>query len=439
VLAQTKRRRISLLSLPVVVAIGFLLVARLAAWQQSDLIADLSDRVARGETSEAKEALRALAAIPSPPIAVLVDAAATDERETAEAAQVAIDRLLRRVQRDVEKKRRIGAAASQLTELSQSLAEKRSNFSHADFRWLEATARKILRIANTFPPQKTPLVAVHCDAILSAVTAGQPVNEKPADQVPASDTAEEDQASNNSNLERELSAYEPQPREDSAATTGPTQNEIGPAVESPAPLMQQAPESILESAPSADTDHRSDWSQPLLRFVPSGQTNPPISVAESPQSPFSRDATTVRPAPARLSESGTQENLAAADSRQLLVSWLETKDGNVRPITQELAARGFGKLTIPLVQQFFSSDPHERIRLIDCVLARPDTGAGAWLQLLAEDSDAEVRLFAVTFMATSNDATLVEKAWQIAIRDRDPRIADLAERLRERRTRTLRR
>jgi hypothetical protein len=42
-------------------------------------------------------------------------------------------------------------------------------------------------------------------------------------------------------------------------------------------------------------------------------------------------------------------------------------------------------------------------------------------------------------MATSNDAELIEKAWQAAIRDRDPRIADLAGRLRERRAGLLRR
>jgi hypothetical protein len=36
-------------------------------------------------------------------------------------------------------------------------------------------------------------------------------------------------------------------------------------------------------------------------------------------------------------------------------------------------------------------------------------------------------------MATSDDAQLIEKAWQVSIRDRDPRIAGLAGRLRERR------
>jgi hypothetical protein len=39
-------------------------------------------------------------------------------------------------------------------------------------------------------------------------------------------------------------------------------------------------------------------------------------------------------------------------------------------------------------------------------------------------------------MATSNDAALVEKAWQVSIRDEDSRIAGLAGRLRERRAET---
>jgi hypothetical protein len=39
----------------------------------------------------------------------------------------------------------------------------------------------------------------------------------------------------------------------------------------------------------------------------------------------------------------------------------------------------------------------------------------------------------LTIMATSDDPLLLDKAWQVALHDRDPRIAGLAERLRERR------
>ena len=65
---QSKRRRLSLLTLPVVVVIGFLLVAKLAAWQRSDLIADLADCISHGETRDAMDAVHKLATIPNPPI-----------------------------------------------------------------------------------------------------------------------------------------------------------------------------------------------------------------------------------------------------------------------------------------------------------------------------------------------------------------------------------
>jgi hypothetical protein len=58
--------------------------------------------------------------------------------------------------------------------------------------------------------------------------------------------------------------------------------------------------------------------------------------------------------------------------------------------------------------------------------------ARPWLVLLADDVSAEVRLGAITVMATSNDAMLLEKALAVALRDRDPRIADLAARLHRR-------
>src|SRR6478609_6402468 len=170
---QSKRRRFSLLTLPVVVVIGFLTVAQLTVWQRSDLIADLADCISHGETRDAIEAVHKLAAIPNPPVPVLVTAAAADEHETAGAAQVAIDRLLRRWQREVETKKRYSEIASELGELSKSLSATLPDFSDSDRAWLESTARKILRIADKFPPDKTPIVAVHCDAVLTAIGAGR--------------------------------------------------------------------------------------------------------------------------------------------------------------------------------------------------------------------------------------------------------------------------
>ena len=167
-LASSKRRA-SFYTLPLVVVIGFLLVAGLATWQRADVIADLADQVAHGDKAEATSAVRQLAAIPSPPLSVLVEAATSDEHATAEAAQVAINRMLSRWQREVDKKQRISSVASQLTELAAALAAQRRAFAPADYPWLAGATRKIVRLANKCPAKKTPLVALHCDEIMSVV------------------------------------------------------------------------------------------------------------------------------------------------------------------------------------------------------------------------------------------------------------------------------
>jgi hypothetical protein len=461
---QSKRRRLSLLSLPVVVVVGFLLVAKFTAWQRSDLIADLADCISHGETRDAMEAVHKLAAIPNPPIPVLVTAAASDEHETAGAAQVAIDRLLRRWQRDVESKKRYGTIASQLSELAESLAETQTEFSDSDHAWLELTVRKILRIADKFPPAKTPLVAVHCDAILTSIGAGRfPARseESPIDDfdgviagtpdgmavsqpgfAPSTDVGQEaDQSANGKahSAETSLTPFNPptttesllESNDDTAGNSSDSAsaNELrsrrgGSAAEAGTDRLSSRPE----------LSPRSAGAPPIFRILPAM----PIKVlpndgnASSRLTPDSRTA-----AEGRLEASN--DPLAIADSRELLKKWLASEKDEAQPIERELGRRGFGKLSKPLVRQFFSDNSQDRMRLIDNVLAQPGGGSEAWLILLAGDADPDVRLFAVTFMATSNNSALVEKAWQLVIRDHDPRIADLASRLRERREGPLRR
>jgi hypothetical protein len=125
--------------------------------------------------------------------------------------------------------------------------------------------------------------------------------------------------------------------------------------------------------------------------------------------------------------------LADVEARRLLEQWRTANGANAAAIEQELARRGFGRLSKRLVDIYFSEVADHRLRLVDEVLSEPETGAQPWLMLLAIDQNADVRLSAVTVMATSNDRALLEQAWQVVIRDRDPRIADLAERLRNRR------
>jgi hypothetical protein len=169
VFVRTKRRRISFYAMPIVGLIGFLAVAKLAAWQRADVIAELDNRVSHGDTRVAAEAVRELSAMSNPPLTKLVTAAASDDHQVAQAAQESITRMLRRWQRQVENKNRLNTIGKQLTELAAALADQRQDFPTADHPWLSNTTHKILKLANKFPPQKSPLVAISCDAILTSI------------------------------------------------------------------------------------------------------------------------------------------------------------------------------------------------------------------------------------------------------------------------------
>jgi hypothetical protein len=125
--------------------------------------------------------------------------------------------------------------------------------------------------------------------------------------------------------------------------------------------------------------------------------------------------------------------LIDVDSRELLGRWRRADISDALAIEEELARRGFGQFSQALVDKLLSDNAEDRLRLVDEVLADPAAGARAWLSLMAVDEHAEVRLLVLTIIATSSDRALLEQAWQAAIHDRDPRVAGLAPRLKERR------
>jgi hypothetical protein len=435
--------------LPLVVVIGFSCVAALAAWQRSEAIADLTARIENGEPQDATAAVRQLGAITKPPLAILVAASATDERATAEAAQVEVDRLLIKWQTHLEKKRRRHSIGARLSELATELAAHRHEYSSADAPWLASTARKILRIAEACPPKKTPLVALHCDEIFSAAaqnertpkiaTAGIGVGRPaPSDRVPPINVVAAD--AQQFDLERDFLAYpaplatkDQWPVAEATAIPPPFPSSHNAGI-SHLPLVNVPPAAAnpdciippIETAPighewsPADGTVRPDWSLPIFRVMPQGTVDASAAI-EAPGGVLPMQT---------LSDANSEE---AAETRQLFSRWYEANELDRPTIAEKLADRGFRRLPTRVVKLFLSEDLKDRLRVVDSVLTEPDVDPRPWLLLLAEDEDADVRLMAVSVMATSNDPRLIEAAWEAALSDRDPRIADLAERLKSRR------
>ncbi len=466
--APTKRRHaLYYLSFPLVTAIVFLLVAQLAAWQRAEIVAELADRVAHHETHEASAALRQLAAMPRPPLDVLVAAATSADPNIAEEAQRQIAGLLRRWKRQLDEERGVRTVARRLSELAVLLAREQANFDSSDHRWLVNTSRRILKLSNRVPPGQSPLVAAHCDSILAAIGNGdtaalafaerdtmrsQPVVTPVAAPSEMMDVEQPSPAL----LERAVPDSESQPltsaydslhqaliaaeREAAAAPSSRVDQELVTGRNSERSQDESADEEssqelrdeVSHVTPwfgAADSPWRAEWSHPFLRTLPempikASRVWDSMPEVESPPSEFF-------PIPAN-SENGRRV-LMRSDSRKLLERWLDARGSEAVALEEELASRGFGRLSARLVQKLVAHAPAERLQLVDEVLVEPGIDARPWLIVLADDADADVRLLAVTVMATSGDAMLLEKAWEVAINDHDPRIADLASRLRERR------
>jgi len=94
-----------------------------------------------------------------------------------------------------------------------------------------------------------------------------------------------------------------------------------------------------------------------------------------------------------------------------------------------LLHRGFGEREISLARALADPDPDARKDLARGLPDIPGVDAAAWLWELSHDAEAQVRLEAITLLATTNDPAWLPRLRQLAQSDPDPRIQRLADRL----------
>jgi hypothetical protein len=349
--------------------------------QRSRLVDELVLVVATGTEKEAKAAIRQMVQMPEPPLETFAMAAASPSRSIARQAQDSIGELLRNWQTQAKSSRGAGRVAVRLERLAAVLHEERDSISELDYPWLSRTTERILRLANSAPPEDALDLALHCEALLETAAA-QP------------------------NLER---------RGIVPVASADAENAPAAIFDSPSRLALQSivPESLsikaepVPAQPPRRFDSDNDTARKAASPIPVEESIPTTAVAPDPW--------------------------ATIDSRALLQRWLAANGTPKQQIERELQRRGFGHLRSDVVRLALSDDTTARVQLVQDLLALPGVGAKAWLIMLAEDEDADVRLAAVTMMTASKDRQLLEKAWQVAVHDRDPRIAGLAEKLRDRR------
>jgi hypothetical protein len=370
-----------------------------AQLERARFVDELEQQIAQGKERDATQALRKLAQLRDPPLEVFVVAATAPSREVALQAQELIADMLRSWRHDAKSSRGASRVASRLERLAAALDAQRGRMTSLDVRWIDRTTDQMLQLADAAPPEEFVSFSMRCESLLAFSRS-----------------------------------YELEPRSNVMPVA--TAVDTSPA-DLFAPPSRVALQSILGmEMPTVLDELNLPPELPPRLLLPSLVPNQSAAPMPRPfQQPSDNAATPV--APVSESEETSDADMSPAsptqvESRVLLERWLVQTGSHQLEIERELQRRGFGNLRSDIVRLGLTGDRGARVQLVHDLPAIRGLGARAWLMLLAEDDDPEVRQAAVGVMATSRDAELLERAWNVAVHDRDPRVAELAKQMRHR-------
>ncbi len=100
---------------------------------------------------------------------------------------------------------------------------------------------------------------------------------------------------------------------------------------------------------------------------------------------------------------------------------------------QELQRRGFGPVELALAEKMVDPDPQARKQLARLLPQMTSIEPHRWLLWLCRDDDAEVRLTAVSLLATCGNPAVLAEVEHLAAADADPRVRRCGEQISARR------
>jgi len=129
-------------------------------------------------------------------------------------------------------------------------------------------------------------------------------------------------------------------------------------------------------------------------------------------------------------EGGADPDLKSAAELRQLAHWLHDADSlQVEAACKELKRCGFSDVEIELARQLTHPDAGVRRALARALPAAVGVDAAPWLLELSRDTNADVRLEAITLLATTGDPALLEQLRRLVLADPDERIQRLSDRL----------
>lgn len=139
--------------------------------------------------------------------------------------------------------------------------------------------------------------------------------------------------------------------------------------------------------------------------------------------------------PAADSGGPLRRGVSGVETLELVLQLRSEDERTVADARSELSRRGFTDVHFELGLRLSDPDPEARKQLVRLLPSLRSVDPEPWLLWLGRDRSAEVRLAAISLLATSTDPALLAKVERIARTDTDPRIRRQADRIARRRGR----
>ena len=405
----------------VMLVLGSLIAPKLSSWQSHRLADQIAQRVAEAKDGKVKVPLRQLADLGKNAIEPLV-VAATSER----AAVAAVARQI------LDEKRAAWEGANEASStamLATALATHIEEFGPAGKQWAERIALAMIDQADRLPAEHTPILLEHCSQVLAAVPPRGPRLRTLATRTKLAQPTTPAQL------------LAPEPKLESMTHRSESRLEVLPYVPPRVPaairnqLVRVAPQGRETRTPLAEPLHWSGRSKgrskgEFQRLSPAPENT--LAVATHQPQNLARPVkvnTGVVDIPNPQDMAKRTVALRELSSVALLRRLQKSSFYEAGIIRTILVERGYDDAELALRQQLTSPKVADRLQLVEEVSQLSASTASRVLRWLLEDKSGEVRLRALTALATTSSPDLNRLARGLAASDEDPRVAKLASRL----------
>ncbi|NOY30607.1 MAG: hypothetical protein GXP28_10705 [Planctomycetes bacterium] len=385
----------------------------IAQWNHRQLASQIAQNIEKGRHDAGSEPARRLADLGTPALTPLVILASSQRTSVARQARQTLDEEFATWQTRAAVDRHFDLATP-MTALASALVSQADRFDASGKRWATSLAIRMVDLTESLSTDDAMELLGECNQILAAIPPQGPrLRSLP-------ETTQQPWPATASRLQV------PEVRIDLLAVPSESAREIF----SPKGDIQivDTPKNIPEPAISEIPDSKfSQWS-PKWNTKSNAQKSSlrPIDSVALRSTPLKKLANEVVEVPTPLEMERRQKALRKVPSRVLITQLPKAGHYGAGSIRVVLRQRGFVEAEWALAELFSSPHMEDRNQLVEAVSALPAGNARRWLRWLLQDVAAEVRLRALTALATTNDPQLFRLAREMAVADQDTRVSELA-------------